>query len=152
MPSLSQVFWSGIENRSFKMGSALCVLYDRNQGISGVFRPLEYTDLQYVGRVTSGSAIRTTNNVPFPGNIRRKELYVQSLSTGAMYINLTNGNVASPTGFNAVLKAGTAEDDGNGAIFRSETVTGVVNVSGAIPPLFNLGSFLIIIFFWYFFL
>ena len=74
--------------------------------------------------IPSGNLIGTVLN----GNADRKELYIQNLATGRLYVKY--GPLASSGSFNFVLAANTAEDAGDGGSLSDQSYTGIVSVSG----------------------
>ena len=68
-------------------------------------------------------------------NLNRKELYIQNLSTGNLYVKY--GLNASSSSFNFVLAANTAEDAGDGGSVSDQGYVGLVSVSGANPRYIN---------------
>lgn len=67
-------------------------------------------------------------------NPKRNGFQIQNLGQNALFVLLGTG--ASTSVFHAVLKAGTANDDGLGGVFSMSTgtvYTGIVTVAGTSP-------------------
>lgn len=89
-------------------------------------------------------AIRPTTNSNTPAiasdatalaaNAARIGWQIQNLGQNALFVRLGTG--ASSTVFHAVLKAGTANDDGTGGSFSQMTgtvYTGIISIAGTSP-------------------
>ncbi|NBP02888.1 MAG: hypothetical protein EBU90_22785 [Proteobacteria bacterium] len=73
---------------------------------------------------TSGNV----NGIVLAANRGRRELYVQNLATGNLYIKYGSG--ANNLSFNFVLAANSEENAGNGGSLSDQSYTGIVSVSG----------------------
>jgi hypothetical protein len=79
----------------------------------------------------SNSTPGSTNGAVLNANANRKELYIQNLSTGNLYIKY--GQNASDTSFNFVLAANSVSNAGDGGSLSDQAYTGIVSVSGVSP-------------------
>jgi hypothetical protein len=82
----------------------------------------------------------STSNVPsiatgagtvISANASRKLWSIQNVGTNPLFVRL--GASASTTVFHFILKGGTADSDGNGAVITDDCYTGVVSVAGTSP-------------------
>jgi hypothetical protein len=73
-----------------------------------------------------------SDGVVLAANLNRKELFVQNLATGVLYVKY--GTNASSSSFNFLLAANTSENAGDGGSLSDQAYTGVVSVSGVITP------------------
>lgn len=80
----------------------------------------------------SNSAPGSSNGTVLNSNADRKELYIQNLATGVLYVKY--GADASSSSFNFVLAANTATNAGDGGSLSDQAYTGIVSVSGAVGP------------------
>lgn len=70
----------------------------------------------------------SSNGSTLSANSNRKELYLQNLATGRLYVKY--GTNASNTSFNFVLAGASYVDNGNGGVISDQGYTGIVSVSG----------------------
>jgi len=71
-----------------------------------------------------------TNGIVLNENINRQELYIQNLSTGALYVKY--GQTANSSSFNFILAGNTSNNAGDGGSLSDKSYTGIVSVSGVI--------------------
>lgn len=79
-------------------------------------------------------SILTTGGDVLSANTSRRGFYIQNLDTDPLFVRLGTG--ASSTVFHAVLKGGTAPDDGLGGSFsmmEGVVFQGVVSATGTTP-------------------
>jgi len=72
------------------------------------------------------------NGLIMPLNSFRRELYIQNLSTGKLYVKYGSG--AAQNSFNFILAPNTATDAGDGGSLGDQSYLGVVSVSGNVMP------------------
>lgn len=70
------------------------------------------------------------NGLIMEANPYRRELYIQNLSTGKLYVKY--GNNINTGSFNFILAANTATDAGDGGSLSDQSYAGAVSVSGAV--------------------
>jgi len=80
----------------------------------------------------SNYTIGTTNTEVLDYNIYRRELFVQNLSTGQLYVKY-GSSAASASSFNFVLAGCTAQDAGDGGSLSDKSYVGDVNVYSQVP-------------------
>lgn len=73
-----------------------------------------------------------SNGTILVANSSRKELYVQNLDTGVLYVKY--GLAASVSSFNFVLAANSATNAGDGGSLNDKSYFGSVSVSGLVTP------------------
>jgi len=73
-----------------------------------------------------------TNGTVLSANSNRKELYIQNLATGNLYVKY--GESASASSFNFVLASNTSENAGDGGSLSDQGYTGIVSVFGSVGP------------------
>lgn len=71
-----------------------------------------------------------SNGLIMPLNSFRRELYIQNLSTGKLYVKYGSG--AAQNSFNFILAPNTSTDDGNGGSLSDQSYLGIVSVSGQV--------------------
>ncbi len=76
-----------------------------------------------VSRVTATGA-----STLFSGNANRKELFVQNMATGVLYVAFSAA--ADGSNFDLILPADTASRAGNGGIYFDDNYTGLISASG----------------------
>jgi hypothetical protein len=81
------------------------------------------------GHVISNYTSSNSNGTAVNANSLRKELFVQNLATGALYVKY--GPSASNTSFNFILAGCTFANAGDGGSISDQRYTGIVSVSGA---------------------
>ena len=72
------------------------------------------------------------NGLVLPANSYRRQLYIQNLDTGVLYVKY--GLNADSNNFNFVLAKNTAINAGDGGILNNENYVGNVSVSGLATP------------------
>jgi hypothetical protein len=72
-----------------------------------------------------------TNGTVLAANSNRKELFVQNLQSGNLYVKY--GASANSNSFNFILTSGSASGAGDGGSLSDLNYTGIVSVSGASP-------------------
>lgn len=77
----------------------------------------------------SNYTLSGSNGKILDANSKRKELYVQNLATGSLYIKY--GPSAASNSFNFILAGNTYANAGNGGSLRDLSYTGEVSVSGS---------------------
>jgi len=80
----------------------------------------------------SNYTIGTSNTKALAYNIYRRELFVQNLSTGQLYVKY-GSSAASASSFNFVLAGCTAQDAGDGGSLSDKSYVGDVNVYSQVP-------------------
>jgi hypothetical protein len=69
-----------------------------------------------------------SNGLVLPANSYRRELYIQNLDTGVLYVKY--GLTANSSSFNFVLAANTSTNAGDGGSLNDQSYVGPVSVSG----------------------
>jgi hypothetical protein len=80
----------------------------------------------------SNYTIGTSNTKILDYNIYRRELFVQNLSTGTLYVKY-GSNAASDSSFNFILAGCTYQDAGDGGSLNDQAYVGDVNVYSQTP-------------------
>jgi hypothetical protein len=80
----------------------------------------------------SNYTVGTTNTKVLDYNIYRRELFVQNLSTGTLYVKY-GSNAASDSSFNFILAGCTYQDAGDGGSLNDQAYVGDVNVYSQTP-------------------
>jgi hypothetical protein len=80
----------------------------------------------------SNFTVSQSNGTILAVNSSRKELYVQNLDTGVLYVKY--GLAASVSSFNFVLAANSATNAGDGGSLNDQGYFGSVSVSGLVTP------------------
>ncbi len=78
----------------------------------------------------SGSAGSVTTGVMLGNTPTRKEAYAQVIGSGGPVYIAFNGNAASTTNFNVILKAASSDPGADGGIWDNTSYTGPVSFSG----------------------
>ena len=76
----------------------------------------------------SNFSVSGSNGLVLPANSYRRELYIQNLDTGVLYVKY--GLTASSTSFNFVLAANSSTNAGDGGSITDQSYVGNVSVSG----------------------
>lgn len=76
--------------------------------------------------------VGTSNATVLNPNIYRRELYIQNLATGALYVKYGAG--ANISSFNFILAANTSTNAGDGGSLSDQAYNGAVSVSGVDSP------------------
>jgi len=74
-----------------------------------------------------------TNGLVLASNSYRRELYIQNLATGQLYVKYANTS-ASSSSFNFVLAGNSFQDAGDGGSLNDQSYVGGVSVSGIGTP------------------
>lgn len=84
-------------------------------------------------QVNSRTGIITSAGTLLSENKNRSGIIIQNLGTNPLFVKF--GSAASITDFDLILKAGTANDDGNGGNFSYDVLsyTGIISVAGTSP-------------------
>lgn len=85
-------------------------------------------------KVANRTGIITSAGTLLAANENRSGLIIQNLSSAnALYVCFGTG--ASTTVFDVILKAGIAQDDGNGGTFSFDVLsyTGIITIAGTSP-------------------
>lgn len=120
-----------INNKIFSTGDAypagvqgtIVFQADLNQEFDGV------TTFQEQSSLINNYRPSGLNSLLLTANPYRRELYIQNLATGILYVKYGAG--ASDTSFNFVLTANTATNAGDGGSLSDQGYNGDVSVSGA---------------------
>jgi hypothetical protein len=80
----------------------------------------------------SNFTVSGSNGLVLPENSSRRQLYIQNLDTGVLYVKY--GLNANASSFNFVLAKNTATNAGDGGILNNENYIGNVSVSGLVTP------------------
>jgi len=80
----------------------------------------------------SNFTVSQSNGTILAANSSRKELYVQNLDTGVLYVKY--GLAASVSSFNFVLSANSSTNAGDGGSLNDQGYFGSVSVSGLVTP------------------
>ena len=101
--------------------------------ISGIYQSLQNGIISKSDRSStiSNDTISGVNGTILNANINRKELYIQNLNTGILYIKY--GSNASNGSFNFILAQNTSLDAGDGGSLSDINYTGIVSASGQNP-------------------
>lgn len=75
----------------------------------------------------------TTNGQILAANTSRRELYIQNLATGQLYVKYGNAS-ASSSSFNFVLAGSSYQDGGDGGSLNDQSYAGYVNVFSSTSP------------------
>lgn len=81
------------------------------------------------GHTISNHTSSSANGTAVSANSFRKELFLQNLATGGLYVKY--GTNASNTSFNFILAGCTYANGGDGGSISDQRYTGIVSVSGA---------------------
>lgn len=73
-----------------------------------------------------------TDGIILNANANRKELYIQNLSTGSLYVKYGSG--INNNSFNFILSPNSFLNAGDGGSLNDASYTGIVSASGAISP------------------
>lgn len=76
----------------------------------------------------SNYTIASSNGTVLNNNVYRRELFIQNLASGILYVKYGDG--ASDTSFNFVLAANTTTNAGDGGSLSDQAYNGTVSVSG----------------------
>jgi len=87
------------------------------------------TAYQPRGHTISNYTVSGSNGTILVANENRKELYIQNLATGTLYVKY--GTLAASNSFNFVLAGNTYVNGGDGGSISDQGYTGIVSVSGA---------------------
>jgi hypothetical protein len=99
-----------------------------------------YSGLKVRGTVTANSPKSSAANVPAIGtteddvlaaNANRKQWAIQNVGRNPLFVLLGTG--ASDTVFHFILKGGSADSDGLGALLSDDVWQGIVSVAGTDP-------------------
>lgn len=135
-------------NRLFVQGSAAqgtaasigapwpAQLSDGSAALGVQANPLIVDD-QRISSAPSSSAVLSTQTT-LASNASRKRFWVQNLGTSVLWVAMAA--TASATTSNWVLKAGTANDDGNGGLIIDSDYTGSVTVFTAGTYRYSMGE------------
>lgn len=82
--------------------------------------------------IISNYNVSGSNGTVLDENSNRKELYVQNLATGTLFVKY--GVNASSSSFNFILAGNTYVNGGDGGSLSDQNYTGIVSVSGAVSP------------------
>jgi hypothetical protein len=80
----------------------------------------------------SNFTVSGSNGLVLPANSSRRQLYIQNLDTGVLYVKY--GLNANASSFNFVLAKNTTTNAGDGGILNNENYVGNVSVSGLVTP------------------
>jgi hypothetical protein len=80
----------------------------------------------------SNFAASGSNGTILPANPYRRQLYIQNLDTGVLYVKY--GLNANASSFNFVLAKNTSTNAGDGGILNNENYVGDISVSGLVTP------------------
>ena len=80
----------------------------------------------------SNFSVSGSNGLVLPANSYRRQLYIQNLDTGVLYVKY--GLNANASDFNFVLAKNTVTNAGDGGILNNENYVGDVSVSGLVTP------------------
>lgn len=80
----------------------------------------------------SNFSVSGNNGLVLPANSYRRQLYIQNLDTGVLYVKY--GLNANASNFNFVLAKNTVTNAGDGGILNNENYVGDVSVSGLVTP------------------
>jgi hypothetical protein len=94
--------------------------------------PLPVTAIQEKSSNISNFNSSETNGTVLSANSNRKELYIQNLATGNLYVKY--GESASASSFNFILASNTSENAGDGGSLSDQGYTGIVSVFGSVGP------------------
>jgi len=94
--------------------------------------PLPVTAIQERSSNISNFNSSETNGTVLSANSNRKELYIQNLATGNLYVKY--GESASASSFNFVLAPNTSENAGDGGSLSDQGYAGIVSVFGSVGP------------------
>lgn len=119
---------ANIQNAEFNKNVSM--VYIEEVGFSG-YRGFNFSNLDDNGSNISSSAPSSSNGTVLNANNFRKELFVQNLNTGILYVDY--GINAAPNNFNFVLAANSSLNAGDGGSLSDLNYTGVVSVSGISP-------------------
>ena len=117
-----------IQNTEFNKN--VLMVYIEEVGFSG-YRGLNFSNLDDNGSNVSNSTAGSSNGTVLNANNFRKELFVQNLNTGILYVKY--GVSAAPNSFNFVLAANSAINAGDGGTLSDLNYTGIVSASGVSP-------------------
>ena len=117
-----------IQNTEFNKN--VLMVYIEEVGFSG-YRGLNFSNLDDNGSNISNSTAGSSNGTVLNANNFRKELFVQNLNTGILYVKY--GVSAAPNSFNFVLAANSAVNAGDGGTLSDLNYTGIVSASGVSP-------------------
>jgi len=117
-----------IQNTEFNKNVSM--VYIEEVGFTG-YRGLNFSNLDDNGSNISNSTAGSSNGTVLNANNFRKELFVQNLNTGILYVKY--GPSAAPNSFNFVLAANSAVNAGDGGSVSDLNYTGIVSVSGLNP-------------------
>jgi hypothetical protein len=114
-----------IQNTEFNKNVSM--VYIEEAGFTG-YRGLSFSNLDDNGSNISSSAPSSSNGTVLNANNFRKELFIQNLNTGILYVDY--GINAAPNNFNFVLAANSSLNAGDGGSISDLNYTGIVSVSG----------------------
>lgn len=81
----------------------------------------------------SNYTVGTSNTKVLDYNVYRRELFIQNLATGQLYVKY-GSSAASNTSFNFVLAGATFQDNGDGGSLSDQSYVGDVNVYSVTTP------------------
>jgi hypothetical protein len=112
-------------------------VYTKEPGFTG-YKGLDWNRLDDIedlinknGSWISNNTIGTGNGTVMNANSGRKELFVQNLSTGSLFVKY--GASATNSSFNFILASGSAELAGDGGSLSDSNYTGQVSVYSTSP-------------------
>lgn len=117
-----------IQNAEFNKNVSM--VYIEEVGFTG-YRGLNFSNLDDNGSNMSNSAPSSSNGTVLNANNFRKELFIQNLNTGILYVDY--GINAAPNNFNVILAANSSVNAGDGGSLNDLNYTGIVSVSGLNP-------------------
>ena len=117
-----------IQNSEFNKNVSM--VYIEEVGFTG-YRGLNFSSLDNDGSNISSSAPGSSNGTVLTANNFRKELFIQNLNTGILYVDY--GLNAAPNNFNFILAANSTVNAGDGGSLSDLNYTGIVSVSGINP-------------------
>lgn len=129
-------YLSGILAETTSINSKLFITGDPYPGVQGTIVYQADLSQQFDGVTTFQEQSSLINNFSPSGlnsllltsNPYRRELYIQNLATGILYVKYGEG--ASETSFNFILSANTATNAGDGGSLSDQGYNGNVSVSG----------------------
>ena len=107
----------------------ISLVYDPSTDSYKAQEAITLDDLTSKGTTISNFASSGVNGIALGANSDREELYIQNLSTGALFVKYGAGAYSSS--FNFILTANTATNAGDGGSLSDLNYTGIVSVSGA---------------------
>jgi hypothetical protein len=117
-----------IQNTEFNKNVSM--VYIEEVGFTG-YRGLNFSNLDDNGSSISHTGPRSINGTILPPNTFRKELFIQNLNTGILYVKY--GFSAAPNSFNFILATNSSLNAGDGGRLSDLNYNGNVSVSGLNP-------------------